>query len=219
VEKQKMKTDKFEIDKVLKILKKQNLPQSDFVKFMETLQNPFLVLIFCILSLRTKDETTYPASLRLLKLGKTPQEFLLCSEEEIQKAIYPVGFYRNKAKNILEISKILITKLNNILPDSVEELCKLPGVGRKTANLTVAKGFNKPAICVDVHVHRICNRWGYVKTNTPDETEIKLREILPPKYWKEINTLLVTLGQNICKPVSPKCPICELGDYCRYSLN
>ncbi|MFA6989468.1 MAG: endonuclease III [Candidatus Gastranaerophilaceae bacterium] len=204
------------IEKILDIIEKQNLPQSDFVKFMETLDSPFLVLIFCILSLRTKDETTYPASLKLLKLGKEPHDFLLITEEEVQKAIYPVGFYRNKAKNIIKIAKILTEQFDSVLSDNVDELCKLPGVGRKTANLVVAKGFNKPAICVDIHVHRICNRLGYVKTKTPDETEMELRRILPLKYWKKINTLLVTFGQNICRPISPKCSICPVNMYCMY---
>lgn len=209
-----MKTKKLDIDKIVEILKQQNLPQSEFVKFMETLENPFLVLIFCILSLRTKDETTYPASQRLMHIGEKPQDFLDVSEEQVQKAIYPVGFYRNKAKNIIDISKILVNELDLTLSDDVEELCKLPGVGRKTANLVVAKGFKKPAICVDIHVHRIFNRLGYVKTKTPDETELKLREILPIKHWQDINTLLVTFGQNICRPTSPKCNLCELTEYC-----
>lgn len=208
---------KLDIDKIIDIIEKQNLPKSDFVKFMETLDSPFLVLIFCILSLRTKDETTYPASLRLFKLGREPKDFLLVSEDAVQKAIYPVGFYRNKAKNIIKIAKILAGQFNSVVPDDVDELCKLPGVGRKTANLVVAKGFNKPAICVDVHVHRICNRLGYVSTKNPDETEIKLREILPKKHWKVINTLFVTFGQNICKPISPKCSTCPVNMYCEFA--
>ena len=150
----------------------------------------------------------------MLELGKTPKDFANCDIKKLEKAIYPVGFYSNKAKQIVELSKILVEKYNSKVPDSIEELCKFNGVGRKTANLTLSLGFNKPAICVDVHVHRIFNRIGYVKTKTPDETELKLREILPEKYWIDINTLLVTHGQNICKPQKTKCNECPIEKYC-----
>ena len=205
---------KIDIDKIIYLLKEENAPKSIFVEYMEGRREPFLTLISCILSLRTKDETTYPATLRLFALGKTPEDFLKYSEEDIQRAIYPVGFYRNKARDILDICKTLVEKYNSAVPDTVEELVKLKGVGRKTANLTVAKGHGKPAICVDVHVHRICNRLGYVKTKTPDETEMELRKILPQKYWADINTLLVTHGQNTCKPIRPLCEKCVIADYC-----
>ena len=206
------------IDKIVKILNEAKQPQSDFVKLMDTFKDPYLVLISCILSLRTNDKTTYPATLRMLKLGKTPKEFANADLEELEKAIFPVGFYKNKAAQIIELSKVLIEKYNSKTPDSIDELIKLKGVGRKTANLVVARGFNKPAICVDVHVHRIFNRLGYVKTNTPDETEVALREKLPKKYWIEINTLIVTHGQNVCKPINPKCGECPIRDYCRYGF-
>ena len=184
---------------------------------MEGLKDPYLVLIFCILSLRTKDETTYPASLRLFKLAKTPQEMMNIPEEEIAKAIYPVGFYKNKAGQIKELSKRLVEEYNGQVPCDIEEMCKFKGVGRKTANLTMAKGFCKPAICVDVHVHRICNRLGYVHTKEPDETELVLRRQLPKDLWLDINTILVTFGQNICRPINPKCNICPIKEFCNSS--
>lgn len=205
---------KINIDKIVELLKKAKQPQSDFVKLMDSFKDPYLVLIACILSLRTNDKTTYPATLRMLELGKTPKDFANCDVKELEKAIYPVGFYSNKAKQIVELSKILVKKYNSKVPDSIEELCKFNGVGRKTANLTLSLGFNKPAICVDVHVHRIFNRIGYVNTKNPDETEFKLREILPEKYWIDINTLLVTHGQNICKPQKPMCDKCPIEKFC-----
>ena len=205
---------KINIDKIVELLKKAKQPQSDFVKLMDSFKDPYLVLIACILSLRTNDKTTYPATLRMLELGKTPKDFANCDVKELEKAIYPVGFYSNKAKQIVELSKILVEKYNSEVPDSIEELCKFNGVGRKTANLTLSLGFNKPAICVDVHVHRIFNRIGYVNTKNPDETEFKLREILPEKYWIDINTLLVTHGQNICKPQKPMCDKCPIEKFC-----
>lgn len=206
------------IDKIVKLLKKANQPKSEFVGLMDSFCDPFLVLIACILSLRTNDKTTYPATLRMLKLGKTPADFARCDVKKLEKAIYPVGFYANKAKQIVELSKILVEKYNSQVPNSIEELCKFNGVGRKTANLTVARGFNEPAICVDVHVHRIFNRIGYVKTKTPDETELALREKLPKKYWIDINTLLVTHGQNVCKPIKPKCEECPIKECCNKIL-
>ncbi len=202
------------IAEVVKLLKAQNSPQSEFVQYTEKNSDPFVVLISCILSLRTKDETTYPATMRMLELGKTPEDFLNISQEKLEKAIYPVGFYKNKAKQILDIAKILVEKYNSQVPKTIEELVKFKGVGRKTANLTLAKGHKIPAICVDVHVHRICNRLGYVNTTTPDETEIVLRKILPQKFWMDFNTLLVTHGQNICRPIKPKCNECKINNIC-----
>ena len=194
-----------DIDKIVKLLKDAKQPQSEFVKLMDSFKNPYLVLIACILSLRTNDKTTYPATLRMLELAKTPDEMKNVSVEDLSKAIYPVGFYENKAKQIIELSKIIDEELNGQVPDEIEDLIKFKGVGRKTANLVLSLGFNKPAICVDVHVHRIFNRLGYIKTKTPEETEFALREKLPQKYWIDINTLLVTHGQNVCKPIKPKC--------------
>lgn len=203
-----------DIDIIVQKIKEAKEPVSDFVKLMDSFSNPYLVLIACILSLRTNDKTTYPATLRMLKLGKTPQEFSKCDEKVLEKAIYPVGFYANKAKQIIELSKEIVAKYNGQVPESIEELVKFKGVGRKTANLVVARGFNKPAICVDIHVHRIFNRMGYVKTKNPEETEFALRAKLPKKYWIDINTLIVTHGQNICKPQKPKCLGCSIKDYC-----
>lgn len=202
------------IDKIVSNLKKSNQPQSEFVKLMEEFHNPYLVLICCILSLRTNDRTTYPASLRMLELAKTPKEMKNVSLADLEKAIYPVGFYSNKAKQIIELSRIIDEELGGVVPDTIEDLCKFNGVGRKTANLVLAKGYNIPAICVDVHVHRIFNRLGLIKTKNPEETEFALREQLPVKYWLDINTILVTHGQNVCKPVNPKCGECPISDYC-----
>lgn len=211
-----------DIDSIVKALKKDNSTNSvirtEFVNFMENVKDPYLVLICCILSLRTNDKTTYPASMRMLALGKTPKEISKLDIKTLEDAIYPVGFYKNKAEQIIELSKILVEKYNSKVPDTIEELVKFRGVGRKTANLVLAKGFNKPAICVDVHVHRICNRLGYVKTKNPEETEFKLREILPEKYWIDFNTLLVTHGQNVCKPINPKCEICSLNKFCKKNI-
>lgn len=211
-----------DIDSIVKALKKDNSTNSvirtEFVNFIENVKDPYLVLICCILSLRTNDKTTYPASMRMLALGKTPKEISKLDIKTLEDAIYPVGFYKNKAEQIIELSKILVEKYNSKVPDTIEELVKFRGVGRKTANLVLAKGFNKPAICVDVHVHRICNRLGYVKTKNPEETEFKLREILPEKYWIDFNTLLVTHGQNVCKPINPKCEICSLNKFCKKNI-
>lgn len=203
-----------DIDKIVSLLKDAKQPQSEFVKLMDSFKNPYLVLIACILSLRTNDKTTYPATLRMLELAKTPKEMKNVSQEELAKAIYPVGFYENKAKQIIELSKTIDEELNGQVPDEIEDLIKFKGVGRKTANLVLSLGFNKPAICVDVHVHRIFNRLGYIKTKTPEETEFALREKLPQKYWIDINTLLVTHGQNVCKPIKPKCLECPIAGYC-----
>lgn len=207
--------EKDNIDEIVRLLKDAEQPRSDFVHLMDSFNDPYLVLIACILSLRTNDKTTYTATLRMLELGRTPEDFAKCDVKELEKAIYPVGFYANKAKQIVELSKELVEKYNSKVPESIEEMTKFKGVGRKTANLVMSRGFNKPAICVDVHVHRIFNRLGYVKTKTPEETEFALREKLPVKHWIDINTLLVTHGQNVCKPIKPMCDICPIKDYCK----
>ena len=207
-----------DIDKIVEKLIEANQPRREFVQLMEEFKNPYLVLIACILSLRTNDLTTYPATLRMLEIGREPKDFAYCNVEKLSKAIYPVGFYQNKAKQIVELSRIIVEELDNKVPDTIEDLLKFNGVGRKTANLVLAKGFDIPAICVDVHVHRICNRLGYLKTKNPEETEFALREKLPKKYWLDINTLLVTHGQNVCKPIKPNCDECPIKDYCQKIL-
>ena len=206
------------IDEIVQKLKDAKQPRREFVQLMEEFKNPYLVLIACILSLRTNDLTTYPATLRMLEIGKEPKDFAYSDPERLTKAIYPVGFYKNKAKQIIELSRIIVEELDNKVPDTIEDLIKFNGVGRKTANLVLAKGFGIPAICVDVHVHRICNRLGYVKTKNPEETEFALREKLPIKHWLDINTLLVTHGQNVCKPIKPQCDICPIKDYCAKNI-
>ncbi|OIO39399.1 MAG: endonuclease III [Candidatus Omnitrophica bacterium CG1_02_46_14] len=175
---------------------------------------PFKILISTVLSLRTKDKTTEVASHRLFKLADTPQKMLKLTATQIEKAIYPVGFYHTKAKNILGICETLIEKLNGQVPDNIDTLLTLKGVGRKTANLVVTVGYNKLGICVDTHVHRISNRWGLVKTKTPEETERALRKILPKKYWITFNDLLVSYGQNLCVPISPFCSRCKIRQFC-----
>jgi endonuclease-3 len=177
-------------------------------------RDPFKTLVACILSLRTQDKTTGEASERLFALASTPEEVVSLNAGRIQKAIYPVGFYRTKAKTIKALSETLVGQYHGKVPGSIEELLKLKGVGRKTANLVVTLGFGKYGICVDTHVHRITNRWGYVRTKTPRETEFALREKLPRRYWKETNGLLVAFGQNICKPVSPLCSRCAISSWC-----
>jgi endonuclease III len=177
-------------------------------------RDPFRTLISCILSLRTKDETTAGASARLFARARTPRGMLGLSPRAIERLIYPVGFYRTKAKVIREISRDLIGRFGGRVPDRIDDLLTLKGVGRKTANLVVTEAYGKPGICVDTHVHRISNRWGLVKTKTPEQTERALREVLPRRYWLEYNGLLVTFGQTICKPVSPWCSRCPVAPMC-----
>ena len=180
----------------------------------ESARDPFRILISCLLSLRTKDKTTSEASARLFALAHTPAGLLSLSPRRIERAIYPVGFYRTKAKAIRAISRRLLEAYDGKVPQTIDELITLPGVGRKTANLVVTVGYQQPGICVDIHVHRISNRWGYVKTKTPEETERALREKLPKRYWISFNDLLVPYGQNLCRPVSPFCSRCKLIEMC-----
>ncbi|MBN1779669.1 endonuclease III [bacterium] len=180
----------------------------------ERSHDPFQILISTVLSLRTKDEVTTVASHRLFEIADTPQKMLGLSAAAIQKLIYPVGFYKRKSENILEICRILQEEYQGHVPDDLDRLLALPGVGRKTANLVLTLGFDKPGICVDTHVHRITNRFGYVQTRFPDETEMVLREKLPAKWWIPINDILVAFGQGLCKPVSPFCSTCRVAQYC-----
>lgn len=175
-----------------------------------TQKDPYKVLIACILSLRTKDEVSIPASERLFKLADTPETMLRLTPEEIQKIIFPVGFYRNKADTLLEVSQALLTNFNGIVPKTIDELLTLKGVGRKTANLVVGLGHQLPAICVDTHVHRISNRLGYLVTKDPEATEYTLRDTLPLEYWSIINKVMVLHGQQICKPIGPRCDECPV---------
>ena len=177
-------------------------------------RDPFRILISCLLSLRTKDKTTSEASARLFAVAHTPTGLLKLSLKKIEKLIYPVGFYRTKAKAIHAICRRLLESYDGQVPQSIDELLTLPGVGRKTANLVTTVGYGKPGICVDIHVHRISNRWGYVKTRTPEETEQALRSKLPKRYWITFNDLLVPFGQNLCQPVSPYCSRCKLVPFC-----
>ena len=205
-----------DIREVLKILrenyKKWKLPVVSEISAEG--RNPFKILIATLLSLRTKDDTTREAAKRLFERASTPSEMLLLGEKEIAKLIYPVGFYRRKARNILEISEILLKRFGGNVPDDLDDLLLLPGVGRKTANLVLTEAFNKMGICVDTHVHRISNRLGYVRTRTPKDTEMALRGKLPTEYWKVYNSLLVALGQNVCKPISPMCSVCPVEQFC-----
>ncbi len=181
----------------------------------EERKDPFAVLISCILSLRTRDEVTATASARLFKIADTPEKMLKLSEAQIENVIYPASFYRNKAKSILAISKILMRDFSGQVPDDLDTLLALPGVGRKTANLVVSVAFKKPAICVDIHVHRISNRLGYIQTKQPDESEMALRKKLPEEYWITFNDILVPFGQYVCTPISPFCSRCPISPFCQ----
>lgn len=176
--------------------------------------DPFRILIGCVLSLRTKDEVSFPATDRLFARAGTPSTLRKLRAEEIARLIYPVGFYRRKAEQIRRISSQLLTRYGGRVPDDLDELLTLPGVGRKTANLVVTLGFGKPGICVDTHVHRISNRLGWVRTKNPNETEQALRARLPRRYWISINEILVRHGQRVCKPLSPICSKCSVHRDC-----
>ena len=175
---------------------------------------PWAVLVTTILSLRTKDEVTSATSAALLAKAPDPQKLLLLGEAETARLAYPSGFYNTKAANLQKIAAILIEKYGGKVPPDMEALLELPGVGRKTANLVLTEAFDMYGICVDIHVHRICNRAGWLSTKNPEETEMVLRSILPKKYWKRINGLLVFYGQNVCRPVSPYCSKCRIKEFC-----
>ena len=177
-------------------------------------RDPFRVLVACILSLRTRDETTGPASERLFALADTPEALARTAPRVIERAIFPVGFYRTKARTLRALAQTLIRVHGGQVPNSIEDLLAIKGVGRKTANLVVTVGFGKPGICVDTHVHRISNRWGLVRTKTPDATEFALREVLPRRAWISYNELLVAFGQRMCQPRSPRCSLCPIAGRC-----
>jgi len=208
--------DSSNIGTVLALLEKEykqnRLPI--ITKISKQRRDPFRILIGTILSLRTKDEVTAKASQRLFEAASTPDEMLKLSNIHIEKLIFPVGFYHRKAEHILQVCKILLDKYDGKVPDELDDLLELPGVGRKTANLVVVLGFDKFGVCVDTHVHRISNRWNYVQTKTPEQTEFALREKLPIEYWKIYNDYLVSFGQHLCKPISPHCSICPIENFC-----
>ena len=204
------------IDDIVSILKRENKKYIvPIVTIVSMTKSPFMVLISCLLSLRTKDKVTAEASNRLFDLADNPEMMLDLSTKSIEKAIYPVGFYKTKSKRIKEISKTLLDDYGGVVPDEIDELLKLNGVGRKTANLVVTLGYGKLGICVDTHVHRISNRLGLVVTKTPEQTEFALRKTLPQKHWLIYNDLLVTYGQNLCVPISPWCSKCKIFKYCK----
>jgi endonuclease III len=195
---------------------KDNVPVVTRISKKEN-RNPYLVLVGTLLSLRTKDELTEKVMNKLTKEIRTPEEMVSLPIEKLQELIYPVGFYKNKSAVLKNISRTIIDAYDGRVPDSIDELLKLKGIGRKTANLVITEGYNKPGICVDTHVHRISNRIGIVMTKNPHQTEEVLRKVLPKKYWIIYNTLLVTFGKNICKPISPHCSICPIFHLCNKS--
>ncbi|HZX15214.1 MAG TPA: endonuclease III [Thermodesulfobacteriota bacterium] len=205
-----------DIHKIINILRKETIKWDAPIVTLtaETSHDPFRVLISTILSLRTQDTTTAKVSKRLFELADNPRDMLKLSVKQIEKAIYPVGFYKTKARTIRYLCRELVERYKSRVPDDLDELLKLKGVGRKTANLVVTLGYGKAGICVDTHVHRISNRLGYIKTKTPLETEMSLRKKLPKKYWIEYNDLLVSFGQHLCRPISPRCSVCPIEMYC-----
>jgi len=203
-----------DIHSVVRILKREirQWPVPALAKYVET---PFTTLISCILSLRTQDRTTLAASDRLFAIAQTPESMRAVPQKTIERAIYPVSFFRTKARTIHAICEQLLSQFEGNVPSDLETLLTLPGVGRKTANIVVTLAFRKPGIAVDTHVHRISNRLGYVRTKTPEKTEMALRRKLPPQYWIVFNDLLVAYGQNLCKPIGPRCSTCKIATYCR----
>jgi endonuclease III len=205
-----------QINKVVRILKKElAVGEMPIVSHLAAGKNdPFVILISTLLSLRTKDEVTADATERLFRLASTPQEMLKLSLPKIEKTIYPVGFYRVKARTIHSVCRDLIDRFGSQVPNDLDELLSIRGVGRKTANLVVSLAYGKEGICVDTHVHRISNRLGYVTTKTPEETEFALRAKLPHRHWIIYNTIMVAFGRQTCKPVSPLCSRCPVYKYC-----
>ena len=210
-----MKTDS--IDSIMAILKREvrqlSVPVVGLIA--QKTEDPFQVLISCLLSLRTRDQTTAEASARLFKLADTPLGLSKVKAAQIESAIYPVSFYRNKTKSILAICRAILERYQGKVPNTIESLLTLPGVGRKTANLVVTVAYRRPGICVDTHVHRISNRIGYIQTQTPEESEMALRMKLPKRYWIKFNDILVPFGQFVCKPISPFCSRCKISFFCK----
>lgn len=207
----KQKTPEFPIETVLETLDEtyDEHPMANITK-----GNAYKVLIACLLSLRTKDETMIPAAERLFQVADTPETLVELTPEEIQKLVFPVGFYRNKSHTLIEVSRRILEDFDGKTPETMDDLLSLKGVGRKTANLVLGLGHGIPAICVDVHVHRISNRLGYIKTKDPEDTEMTLRDVLPVPYWHVINKVMVLHGQQTCKPVGARCDVCPVEQYC-----
>ncbi|MCX6815777.1 MAG: endonuclease III [Candidatus Aenigmarchaeota archaeon] len=203
---------------VIKILKKnrRKFVTPALTEIAERTSDPYKVLISCLLSLRTKDETTARASEQLYRIAETPKQMMNADIKKIKNAIYSVNYYKTKAMRIKQISEELVKNYNGRVPDDIDELMKFKGVGRKTANIVLVYGFHKHGMPVDTHVHRVSNRLGWVQTKTPEKTEMALRTIVPKKYWMDINDLLVQFGQNVCRPVGPKCNECPVFKYCNY---
>jgi endonuclease-3 len=176
--------------------------------------DPYHVLAGCILSLRTQDATTAAAAERLFAFAPDVHSLARAHVARVRKAIYPVGFYRTKAPRLVAMAKRIVGEFGGRVPDDINTLLTFNGVGRKTANLVVTAGYGKPGICVDTHVHRISNRWGYVSTKTPEQTEMELRGKLPRRYWLRYNDLLVAFGQTVCRPIGPRCSECPLEAWC-----
>jgi len=209
--------EEYDFEKINSILKEhfeQNkLPVIDLMAVSKS--SPYRLLVAAVLSTRTKDETTSAAAKRLFEIADNFDDLQKLSAEEIEKAVFPVGFYREKARYLLKIPDVINQKFGGEIPQTVEELIQLPGVGRKVANLVVAVAFKKPAICVDTHVHRIFNRLGFLQTKNPAQTETALRKKLPQKYWISVNGYMVSYGQGVCLPVSPKCSVCKIAPFCQ----
>ena len=201
---------------VMRILKREyEKKQMPVVELIQARTNdPFQILVATILSARTLDQTTAAACRTLFRVVRTLDDLRRVPRARLERLIYPVGFYRTKARMLKRLPEVVAHLFGGVIPGTVEELVRLPGVGRKTANLVVAVAFNKPAICVDVHVHRISNRWGLIRTRTPLETEMVLRRRLPVKYWTVFNSYLVSFGQSVCRPVRPQCNACPIYAYC-----
>jgi len=205
----------FPIDRAVRILRKEiGKYKEPIVGIYARKKSPFKVLISTLLSLRTKDDTTLEACGKLFDVADSPEKIIATPITKLEKLIFPVGFYKNKAKTLQHVCRVLINEHDGKVPDDLDTLLAIKGIGRKTANLVVTLAYGKPGICVDTHVHRISNRWGYIETKTPDESEAALREKLPAQYWIEYNDLLVTYGQNLCLPISPHCSKCRLEEFC-----
>lgn len=201
---------------VISVLKRSYYenPAPSVTLISNTKKTPYHILVSTLISLRTKDEVTLEASQRLFELAESFEEIGRLEEERISELIYPAGFYKTKAKRLKEIARIILTRFAGQIPDNIDELLTLPGVGRKTANLVLILGFKEDSICVDTHVHRISNRFGWVKTRAPDETEFALKDRIPVKYWQMLNDYMVSYGQMVCRPTSPFCSKCGLNDIC-----